>query len=80
MEILSASLVFAIVISYNGVRNSFRQVSALKRVAKLFLGPFLEPQYPKSNTGSKQEPHLRYRPDQWLTELREQILTIRTAL
>ena len=46
IEILSASPVFAILISYNGVRNSFRHVSALKRVAKLFVEPFLEPQYP----------------------------------
>ena len=46
IEILSASLVFAILISYHGVRNSFRHVSVLKRVAKLFVEPFLEPQYP----------------------------------
>ena len=30
IEILSASLVFAILISYRGVRNSFRHVSVLR--------------------------------------------------
>ena len=48
IEILSASLEFAILISYNGVHNSFRHVSALKRVAKLVVEPFLEPQSPFS--------------------------------
>ena len=46
IEILFACLVFAISISYNGVHNSFHPVSALKQVAKLFIVPFLVPQYP----------------------------------
>ena len=43
IEILSAFLVFAILVSYNGVRNSFRLVSVLKLAVKLFVEPFLEP-------------------------------------
>ena len=70
LKIPSASLVFSILISYNGVRNSFHHVSALKRVAKLFVQPFLEPQMIKDISGLNQvqAPNrsrlLKYRPDQ----------------
>ena len=64
IEILTASLVFAISISYSDVRNSFRHVSALKRVAKLFVGPCWSHNILNQVRAPNRSQVLKCRPDQ----------------